>query len=129
MLFLIPPRAAGVVEIVAYPLVCRRSIASYWSSLTPTGADPATADRAQRASGANRRLHTAAERRALRGAPRRRTEYRDALRVVVAPTRWRGRSGNPPVRVLHYERRGPDVELMIEQVVEVVRCLAGVEPG
>ena len=26
------------------------------------------------------------------------------------------------VRVLHYERRGPDVELMIEQTVEEVRC-------
>ncbi len=26
------------------------------------------------------------------------------------------------VRVLHYERRGPDVELMVEQVLGKVRC-------
>ena len=30
--------------------------------------------------------------------------------------------GLKDVRVLHYERRGPDVELMIEQAVEDVRC-------
>ena len=30
--------------------------------------------------------------------------------------------GLKDVRVVHYERRGPDVELMIEQVTEDVRC-------
>jgi transposase len=30
--------------------------------------------------------------------------------------------GLKDVRVLHYERRGPDVELMVEQAVEDVRC-------
>jgi transposase len=30
--------------------------------------------------------------------------------------------GLKDVRVLHYERKGPDVELMIEQVVDEVRC-------
>jgi transposase len=30
--------------------------------------------------------------------------------------------GLKDVRVLHYERRGPDVALMIEQIVDVVRC-------
>ena len=32
--------------------------------------------------------------------------------------------GLKDVRVLHYERRGPDVELMIEQVTRDVRCPA-----
>lgn len=30
--------------------------------------------------------------------------------------------GLKDVRVLHYKRRGPDVELMIEQVIGDVRC-------
>ncbi|HEV8528142.1 MAG TPA: hypothetical protein VGS60_11430, partial [Actinomycetes bacterium] len=30
--------------------------------------------------------------------------------------------GLKDVRVLHYRRCGPDVELMIEQVVEQIRC-------
>jgi transposase len=30
--------------------------------------------------------------------------------------------GLKDVRVLHYERRGPEVELAIEQVIEDVRC-------
>jgi hypothetical protein len=30
--------------------------------------------------------------------------------------------GLKDVRVLHYQRSGPQVELMIEQVIEAVRC-------
>jgi transposase len=43
--------------------------------------------------------------------------------VVVHPTEIvQALVGLKDVRVLHYERRGPDVELMIEQTVDDVRC-------
>ena len=43
--------------------------------------------------------------------------------VVTDPTEiLRALVGLKDVRVLHYERRGPDVDLMVEQVVQDVRC-------